>query len=58
MFPKLSVPDTVMVYVPKGVVLEVRIVIVEEDPAFTDVGLKVAVIPVGSPDAERAIVPL
>lgn len=49
----LSVPVIVMVYVPAAVVLLVMNIRVEDDPAFTGLVLKVAVIPLGIPVAER-----
>ena len=48
---EVPVPVMVIVKVPVGVVDAVLIVSVEELPAVTEVGLKVAVAPEGSPDA-------
>ena len=52
------VPVMVMVEVPVGVVLAVVTVIVEEPEVVTDVGLKLAVAPVGKPLALKVTVPL
>jgi hypothetical protein len=49
------VPVTVMELVPVGVVLDVATVMVAVPPAVTVVGLKVTVVPLGSPDAPRLI---
>ncbi|MFB7445825.1 hypothetical protein ACFC01_47515 [Streptomyces mirabilis] len=46
-------PVTVMLYVPAGVDEDVATVSVEEPPAVTEVGLKVVVAPLGSPEADR-----
>ena len=47
------VPVRVMVYVPMGVVAAVEIVRVEVNDGVPEDGLKVAVTPVGRPDADR-----
>ena len=49
-----AVPVMVTLYVPAGVDADVARVRLDDPPAVTDVGLKVAVAPVGSPDADRA----
>lgn len=48
-------PEIVSVYVPAGVEVVVLTVTVEEPPTDTDVGLKVAVAPVGSPVTVNAL---
>jgi hypothetical protein len=50
--PLVAVPVMVMVEVPVGVVAAVDRVRVEEPPAVTDAGLKLAVAPAGSPLAD------
>jgi hypothetical protein len=52
--PLGAVPVTVTVYVPVAVEGSTLIVIVDEPPAVTDDGLKLAVAPVGSPVALSA----
>ena len=52
------VPVIVMENVPVGVVLLVLTVIVEEPDVVTDVGLKLALAPVGNPLALRLTVPV
>lgn len=49
----VPVPVIVIVYVPAGVLAAVATVSVELLPAVTDAGLKVAVAPVGRPEALR-----
>ncbi|MBV9682899.1 MAG: hypothetical protein JO046_13990, partial [Solirubrobacterales bacterium] len=51
-----SVPVTVRVYVP-GAAVPVAMSSIEELPAVTDVGLRVALAPDGSPETLRSIVP-
>ena len=51
-----AVPLTVKVYVPLGVVEFVLTVIVEEPEPVSDVGLKLAVAPLGKPFTLKAIV--
>ena len=52
------VPVTVMVNGPVGVVLAVVTVIVEEPDVVTEVGLKLALAPLGNPLAPKVTVPL
>jgi hypothetical protein len=54
--PLVALPVMVMVYVPVAVVEAVVTVRVEEAPAVTDAGLKLAAAPAGSPPAERETV--
>ena len=52
------VPVIVTVYLPGGVMLLVLTVMVEEPEPVTEVGLKLALAPVGSPAAPKVTVPV
>ena len=54
--PDVAVPVIVSVEVPAGVEVAVATVMVEPEPAVTDAGLKLAVVPAGKPLADSVIV--